>query len=426
MKTLLRLVPFYRKYTGLFVLGYLAVIGNAGFNLLVPTLVGRAVDQGVGNQDISALVLLSVLIMIFSAARGICAFLQGYLGENAAQGGSYQLRNALYAHIHKLAFSFHDQAQTGELLARATSDVEQLRNFTGRGLLMIFNLILLIVGVTIALISMNWILALMALLMLPALYWRSAKYSTTVRPMFRRVQDQIARVAVIVQDNAAGARVVKAFGHQRQEIERFDKANDLLYDDYLESTRQAAFNTPLLDFMANGSMIGMLTLAGYLLILHQLTLGELVAFYTYLLQVVAPIRRGGFLMSMASRAMASSERVLEILDSQVVVADKPDAIDLPAIDGRVEFVDVSCSYHPGRPVLEHVSFVAEPGQMIALVGATGSGKTTVANLIPRFYDISDGAVLIDGHDVRDVKLNSLRQQVGVVMQETTLFSGTIR
>ncbi|MBV8083809.1 MAG: ABC transporter ATP-binding protein, partial [Chloroflexi bacterium] len=353
MKTLLRLVPFYRKYTGLFVLGYLAVIGNAGFNLLVPTLVGRAVDQGVGKQDINALIVLSILIMVFSAARGVCAFLQGYLGENAAQGGSYQLRNALYAHIHKLAFSFHDQAQTGELLARATSDVEQLRNFTGRGLLMIFNLILLIVGVTIALISMNWILALMALLMLPALYWRAAKYSTTVRPMFRRVQDQIARVAVIVQDNAAGARVVKAFGHQKQEIERFDKANDLLYDDYLESTRQAAFNTPLLDFMANGSMILMLTLAGYLLILHQLTLGELVAFYTYLLQVVAPIRRGGFLMSMASRAMASSERVLEILDAQVVVGDKPDAIDLPAITGRVEFVDVSCAYHPGRPVLEH-------------------------------------------------------------------------
>ena len=304
--------------------------------------------------------------------------------------------------------------------------MEQLRNFTGRGMLMIFNLVLLIVGVTLALLRMNWMLAILALLTLPALYWRAAVYSSRIRPMYRRVQDQIARVATIVQDNAAGARVVKAFGRKQEEIDRFDRANDELYDDYLDSTRQQAFNTPLLDFMGNGSTIGMLTLAGWLVIIHHLTIGELIAFYSYLLQIVAPIRRGGFLMSMASRAAASSERVLEILDTPVTVGDQPGAIELPPIAGRVQFEDVSCAYHPGRPVLEGVSFVAEPGQMIALVGATGSGKTTVANMMPRFYDVSGGRVLIDGHDVRDVTLQSLRRQVGVVMQETTLFSGTIR
>ncbi|MBV9358044.1 MAG: ABC transporter ATP-binding protein, partial [Chloroflexi bacterium] len=319
-----------------------------------------------------------------------------------------------------------DQAQTGDLLARATSDVEQLRNFTGRGLLMIFNLVLLVVGVTVAIWSMSWILALMALAILPLLYWRAWTYSRTIRPMFRTVQDQIARVATLVQDNAAGARVVKAFGRENEEIARFNRANDTLYDDYLASTREQAFNTPLLDFLSNGATIAMLWLAGLLVIHGSISIGDLVAFYAYLLQIVTPVRRGGFLMSMASRASASTERILEVLDTPVGVASAPDAVELPALAGEVEFQDVSCSYHPGRPVIQHVSFTAHPGQTIALVGATGSGKTTIANLIPRFYDVSAGAVLIDGYDVRDLSLPSLRRQVGLVMQETMLLSGTIR
>ena len=426
MNALRRILPYARPYWLLMVGGGVAVVGNTAFNLVVPWLIGVAVDQGVGHRDLGQLVWLSAVIMVASALRGLCAFAQGYLGENAAQGTSYQLRRSLYAHIQQLSFSFHDQAQTGELLARATSDVEQLRNFTGRGLLQIFNIVLLVVGVAIAIWNMDWRLALLSLLTLPLLTWRAAEYSRIVRPMFRIVQDQVARVATLVQDNAAGARVVRGFGRERQEIERFDRANQELFDDYLASTRQQAFNTPLLDFLTNASTIAMLWLGGVLVVTQSITMGELVAYYAYLLQIVTPVRRGGFLMSMAARAAASSERVMEILDVPVAVATRSDAVELPPIRGRVEFDDVSCAYHPGRPVLEHVSFRAEPGQTIALVGATGSGKTTVANLIPRFYDVSSGRVLIDGHDVRDVDLASLRRQVGVVMQETTLFSGTIR
>jgi ABC-type multidrug transport system fused ATPase/permease subunit len=277
MRTLLRLRPYFRPYQMVMVAAYIAVIGNAGFNLLVPGLIGSAIDQGIGQQNIRQLVILSGLIMLFSALRGVCAFGQGYLGESAAQGGSYQLRKALYDHIHKLSFSFHDQTQTGELLARGTADVEQLRNFTGRGLLMIFNLVLLMVGVSIALLNMNWILALLSILMLPALFWRAAHFSRSIQPVFRQVQDQIARVATLVQDNAAGARVVKAFGREKQEIARFDAANAELYDNYLTSTRQQAFNTPLLEFMANASTIAMLWVGGLLVVDKILTLGELVA-----------------------------------------------------------------------------------------------------------------------------------------------------
>jgi ABC-type multidrug transport system fused ATPase/permease subunit len=426
VSTLLRVLPYFKDYRWFMVAGYIAVIGNAFFNLAVPRLIGIAVDDGAAKQNVNQLVMLSALIVGASGLRGLCAFGQNYLGETAAQGGSYQLRRALYIHIQQLSFSFHDQAQTGDLLTRSMSDVEQLKNFTGRGLLMIFNLILLVVGVAIALVSMNWKLALLSLVILPLLYWRAAIFSTSIRPMFRAIQDQVAKVATLVQDNAAGARVVKAFGQEQREIERFDEANAELYERYFVSSRVQSFNTPLLNFIANGATIVMLWVGGLLVIANQLTVGELVAFYAYLLQIVGPVRQGGFLMSMASRAAASSERILEVLDTPIGVSTPPDAVELGPIRGEVEFRDVTCEYHPGRAVLEHVSFKADPGRTIALVGATGSGKTTVANLIPRFYDVSSGQVLIDGNDVRDVDLGSLRRQIGIVMQETTLFSGTIR
>jgi len=426
VKTLLRVLPYFKEYRLLMVAGYIAVVGNAFFNLAVPRLIGIAVDEGVARQDVSELVLLSVMIVGSSALRGLCAFAQNYLGESAAQGGSYQLRRALYAHVQQLSFSFHDQAQTGDLLTRSMSDVEQLKNFTGRGMLMIFNLVLLVVGVAVALLWMNWKLALLSLVILPVLYWRAADFSRAMRPLFRAVQDQVAVVATLVQDMAAGARVVKAFGQEQREVERFDAANEQLYQRYFDSTRLQSFNTPLLNFIANAATVVMLWVGGLLVIGNQLTLGELVAFYAYLLQIVGPVRQGGFLMSMASRAAASSERVMEVLDTPIDVASPPDAIELEEVHGDVEFQHVSCEYHPGRAVLERVSFRADPGQTIALVGATGSGKTTVANLIPRFYDVSSGRVVIDGHDVRDVSLASLRRQTGIVMQETTLFSGTIR
>ena len=394
MKTLLRVLPYFKEYRLLMVAGYIAVVGNAFFNLAVPRLIGIAVDEGVARQDVSELVLLSVMIVGSSALRGLCAFAQNYLGESAAQGGSYQLRRALYAHVQQLSFSFHDQAQTGDLLTRSMSDVEQLKNFTGRGMLMIFNLVLLVVGVAVALLWMNWKLALLSLVILPVLYWRAADFSRAMRPLFRAVQDQVAVVATLVQDMAAGARVVKAFGQEQREVERFDAANEQLYQRYFDSTRLQSFNTPLLNFIANAATVVMLWVGGLLVIGNQLTLGELVAFYAYLLQIVGPVRQGGFLMSMASRAAASSERVMEVLDTPIDVASPPDAIELEEVHGDVEFQNVSCEYHPGRAVLERVSFRADPGQTIALVGATGSGKTTVANLIPRFYDVSAGAVRV--------------------------------
>jgi ATP-binding cassette subfamily B protein len=311
-------------------------------------------------------------------------------------------------------------------MARATADVEAVRAFSGRGLTQIAIMLLLLVGVAIALFQMNWQLALLSMLLLPAVGWRAYTFGRQVRPMHRAVQNEIAILANRIQENVSGIQVVKAFGREVNEIERFDAQNQLLFKRYVTAARATALNAPFLDLLSNACTLLMLWLGGILVVWGDLSYGELVAFYAYLLQLVLPIRRGGWLMTMAARASASSERIFEILDSPVTVADREGATVLPPLIGSVEFSDVSCSYYPGRPVLQDVSFRAEPGQTIALVGATGSGKTSIANLIPRFYDVDGGQVRVDGHDVRDVKLQSLRQQIGIVMQETLLFADTIR
>ncbi|MCC7371756.1 MAG: ABC transporter ATP-binding protein [Chloroflexi bacterium] len=426
MRLLLRLLSFLRPYWRLTAGAYICVVLNAAFTLVVPWMLGQAVDRGIVLGDMSFVAKMGVFILAASVLRGLFAFGQGYLAEASAQGVSYQLRRALYGHVQRLSFSFHDQAQTGELMARATADVESVRAFTGRGLTQVANMVLLLLGVAIALFGMNWKLALLSMLLLPALAWRAYRFGREVRPMHRAVQDELATLANRIQETVAGIQVVKAFGRGQYEVERFDRQNERLYRRYVAAARATALNAPFLDLLSNGCTLLMLWLGGILVVWGQLSFGELVAFYAYLLQLVLPIRRGGWLMTMAARASASSERIFEILDTPVRVADRDGATVLPPLIGSVEFEDVSCSYYPGRPVLQQVSFRAEPGQTVALVGATGSGKTSIANLIPRFYDVDGGRVLVDGHDVRDVQIGSLRQQIGIVMQETLLFADTVR
>jgi ATP-binding cassette subfamily B protein len=426
VRPLLRLLAFLRPYWHYTAGAYLCVILNAVFTLVVPALLGHAVDEGISKGDIGVVARTGILILAASTLRGISAFAQGYLAESSAQGVSYQLRKALYAHVQRLSFSFHDQTQTGELMARATADVEAVRAFSGRGLTQVAIMLLLLVGVAIALVQMNWELALLSMLLLPAVAWRAYTFGRQVRPMHRAVQNEIATLANRIQESVAGMQVVKAFGRHDFEVERFDTQNQILFKRYVVAARATALNAPFLDLLSNVCTLLMLWLGGILVVWGNLTYGELVAFYAYLLQLVLPIRRGGWLMTMAARASAASERIFEILDSPVTVADHENSTALPPLVGSVEFDDVSCSYYPGRPVLQHVTFRAEPGQTVALVGATGSGKTSIANLIPRFYDVDGGRVLVDGHDVRDVKLQTLRQQIGIVMQETLLFADTIR
>jgi ATP-binding cassette subfamily B protein len=281
-------------------------------------------------------------------------------------------------------------------------------------------------GIMVVLFTTNWKLAIAAMIMVPLLLRSITYYNRAVRPLFRQAQEELAQLAAVVQENLAGSKVVKAFAREPDEIRKFDRQNDKLQAQYVAAAEVQSFANPLMDVLGNLGTVIVLWYGGYLVMTGDITVGQLVAFNTYLLLVVRPIRRLGFLIGQSSRAIAAGERIFEILDAPVDVIDKPKAVPLPPITGRVELDHVVVTYYAGEPVLKDVSFVAEPGQVVALLGATGSGKSTIVNLIPRFYDVKEGRVLIDGHDVRDVQLLSLRRQIGMVLQDTTLFTGTIR
>lgn len=441
MGTALRILGYLRKYWLATLGAYLCLICVTAVDLTVPWLIRQVIDCGIrvglGSQKLSAdcpgsvdpmgLVAQSVMALVgLVVLKGLFHFGQGYLGAYSAQRVAYDLRSRISRHLHRLSFSWHDRAQTGQLMARATSDVNQLRRFTGRALIQLAHFVLISMGIGIILFSMNWMLALASLVTLPFLLRAAARYGRSVRPLFHKAQEEVAALASLVQENLAGARVVKAFAREQDQIEKFERQNDLLLEQYLAAARVQSYTNPLMDVIANLSTVIVLWFGGILVIRGALSVGELVAFNAYLLLLVGPARRLGFLIGQSSRAIAAGERIFEVLDAPVDVKDRPNALPLRTIRGEVEFQQVTCTYYPGSPVLREVSFRVKPGEVVALLGATGSGKTTIVNLIPRFYDVTEGRVLVDGHDVREVQLRSLRRQIGMVMQDTSLFAGTIR
>jgi ATP-binding cassette subfamily B protein len=441
MAIIFRLLSYFGKYWAAVSVALVCLLLATVIDLAIPELIRRVIDCGmrVGTasaQTRAACPLLSdpmqiaygavAMIIGLTILKGLFQFGQGYLGEYGAQGIAYDLRNEIYRHLQNLSFSWHDRAQTGQLMARATSDVEQLRNFTGRAVLQLAQFIVMGTGITIVLFATNWKLALVSLICVPLLFRTIEQYNASVRPLFRQVQEELAVLAAIIQENLAGAKVVKAFAREPNEIEKFNDQNDYLQTKYVAAAKIQSFTNPLMDVIANLGTVLVLWYGGYLVITGEMSIGQLVAFNTYLLLIVRPVRRLGFLIGQSSRAIAAGERIFEILDAPIEVQDRLGATPLPQIRGEVVFDHVWCSYYGGEPVLRDVTFRAEPGQVVALLGATGSGKSTIVHLIPRFYDVSQGGVLIDGHDVRDVQLLSLRRQVGMVLQDTTLFTGTIR
>jgi ATP-binding cassette subfamily B protein len=419
-----------KKYWLVTLGAYLSLLVVTAGNLVTPRLLQVVIDQGITGKNMSVILWMAFGLVALALGRSLFQFAQGYLSERASQGVAYDLRNALYAKIQGLSFSYHDRAQTGQLLTRATNDVELVRMFTGMGFLQFLNSVVMLVGSLILLFAMNWRLALVAVVILPLVLGLFSLFGLKARPMFSRVQKKVSALNTILQENLAGVRVVKAFVREPFEAERFGRGNQELLDEFLKVGRLMAFLFPTLFLVFNLSTLAIYWYGGFQVIGGDLTVGQLVAFNTYLMMVMMPVGVLGMIATMISRAAASAERIFEILDAQSEVADAPDAQPLPPIEGRVAFEDVRFRYFGGSKysewVLDGVSFVAEPGQTIALLGATGSGKSTIINLIPRFYDVSEGRITVDGHDVRDVTIASLRSQIGIVLQEATLFTGTVR
>jgi ATP-binding cassette subfamily B protein len=379
------------------------------------------------NNAPRTLINALILIIIFAALRGLFAFLQAYWAEKNSQAVAYDLRNDLYAKIQNLSFSYHDKNQTGQLMIRATDDVEKVRLFLGQGLLQLVGAIILLTGTIIILFSSNVSLAWTTMPILPVAVVVFGIFAGVSQPMFIKVQQKLSALNTILQENLAGIKVIKAFTREREQQTKFRGAADATMDQAITVSRLFTFLFPLIFLIANLGQAAILYVGGKQIVTGMLTLGAWQEFSLYLIYLFFPIAQLQFIIIQMGQASASAERIFEILDAKSDIVDKPDAIKLPPVKGDVKFDNVTFRYfHGGEPVLNKVSFEAVPGETIALLGATGSGKTTIINLLPRFYDPTEGRITIDAHDLRDVTLDSLRAQIGIVLQETTLFSGTIR
>ncbi len=427
MADLRRALGFLRGYWRDSAGALLALVLVSATNLAAPQLIRLAIDRGIAGRQLGAIVAAVVGMVAVAALRGLFTFAQGFLAERASQGVAYELRDTLFTKLQRLGFSYYDSQQTGQLLTRLTSDVEQIRTFAGTGLVQVCSSIVMLLGSAILLCILNWQLAIVALAMIPLIAVVLFRFIGRIGPLFGQVQMQLGRLNTILQEDLAGVRVIRAFAREEYETRRYRAANDALLAKNLATVRAFSEVFPFVFFFANLGTLGVILFGGLQAIGGALTLGELIAFNTYLGLLIFPILSLGFLSSMVPRAAASSSRIFEIIDAPLDVTDKPGAVTLPPLVGRVEFRDVHFRYPGGeREILRGLSFVAEPGQTVAILGTTGSGKSTIVNLLPRFYDATAGAVLIDGQDVRDVTIASLRSQIGIVLQETLLFSGTVR
>jgi ATP-binding cassette subfamily B multidrug efflux pump len=427
MKGIRRVIRYARWYW-MYVLGALfsLLLVNAA-NLYAPQLLRQIIDDGITKKDMQVVWVAAGILVGVALIRAVFNFLQGYWSEVTSQGVAYELRNAIFRKLQGLSFSYHDQAQTGKLMTRMTSDVEMVRMFAGNGLLQLISAVILLIGTLVILFSMNVGLTLVFLAMIPPIGVIFGLFIRKMNPFSKTIQEKLGLLNTILQENLAGVRVVKAFAREEYEKNRFDERNIDYYDQNIKLLTLFTTFFPMIFFIANLGVVGVVWWGGLQVMGAKMSLGSLVAFISYQGFFLMPIFMLGFIGSSLSRAEASAGRIFEVLDAQSDVADKPGCITLPPIQGNLRFENVTFRYIGGeQDVIHDLSFEVLPNQTVAILGATGSGKSSIINLIPRFYDVTAGRVVVDGNDVKDVSIESLRSQIGIVLQETTLFSGTIR
>ena len=427
MKHLLRASAFLKAYRWQAVGAFVCLLLANAASLIQPQFTRLIVDTGIGTGNMRTVIWMSMAMIGFALLRSVFTFLQGVLMARTAQGIAYDARNQLYAKIQALSFSYHDRAQTGQLMTRATSDVDMVQRFVGNGFLMMIGAAVMMIGSLVLLFVTNWQLSLVMVVIVPFTFAVFGNIASRIRPLFKVVQERLARLNTVLQENLVGVRVVKAFVREPYELQRYTEANQELYDINIQIGRWFSLFMPLIFFISNIALLSVYWIGGGQVIRGTLTVGEMLSFTNYMMMAFFPMLMVTMIITMLSQAGASAERIFEVLDAQSEVVEKPDARELPSVRGEVAFEGVSFRYFEhGDPVLDDVSLRAEPGQVVALLGATGSGKSTIINLIPRFYDVTEGRVTVDGIDVRDVAIEDLRSQIGIVFQETTLFAGTIK
>lgn len=395
-------------------------------SIITPQLIRWIIDRGIGAGDMRLLTWSVVGLLILTVLRGFLGYFQGRWSEVASQNVAADLRSEIQRKLTVLSFSYHDRSQAGDILSRAIQDVDRVRFMTGRASLRVLDAGVLMLGTAIILAWTNPRLSLLAIAAMPLLAWRAIDFGIRFRPLSVEIQKQIGVLTTRVEQNLRGARVVKAFAQEQREIERFEVENEAWYELSARSARLQATGSSMMTLIANLAAVLILWMGGSMVMRGELTIGELVAFSTYLAQLLNPVRLLGMFIPAIAMAGAAAERVFEILDAVPDVQEEPGAFAIPPFQGHVRLENVSFSYGRRREVLKNIDLEAKPGEIIALVGQTGSGKSTIINLIPRFYDPTEGRVTIDGQDIRHVTLHSLRSQIGIVLQDTTLFAASIR
>jgi ATP-binding cassette subfamily B protein len=396
-------------------------------NAVTPQLFRWGIDEGIYKQDLRIVLKSAGWMVVAAIARGLFNFGQSFWAEAASQGIAFDLRNKIFSKIENLSFSYHDQAQTSQLLTRVTSDIEQIRTFVGTSLIQVIGAVVTLVTIAVILLLMNWQLALITLSVVPLAGWILGRFLTRNDSLFRQVQEQLADLNSVLQENLLGIRVVKAFVRESAERSRYTLMNDQLVTANMKTIRAIRNTFPLIFLLSNLITLAVVGYGGAAVIDKRFSIGELVAFNSYLLLVLQPILLIGFAAPAIAQAAASADRVYEVVDAEIEIRDRRNAVPFEQCGGRITFENVSFRY-PGATIeaLKSISFETKPNELIAILGMTGSGKSTIMNLIPRFYDVTAGAVRIDGRDVRDFTLQSLRSRIGTVFQATTLFSGTLR
>ncbi len=414
-------LPHWRLSAGTLAVTLVGTVAD----LAIPMFLREAVDQGLKDGAQTVLYVAAGLVVAFTAFKGLSQFGRQFMAEVLSQRVVFAIRNQLYMHIQSLSFRFHDQTRTGELMSRTTSDVERVRRFASMGIFQIVQIFLVTGGVAVILFVIDWQLALLSLLIIPVLVGIALSFAKRIRPLFQLVQEAWADVNVVVQENLAGARVVRAFAQEDAEARRFAPVNAMLNDRTVTVMRMFAMRAPLFNAILGAGQVAVLWFGGWKVIDDQISLGTLVAFNTYLLLLMMPVRMLGMTINSFARAVASGERIFDILDERSDVVESPHAEALSKAEGRVTFERVGFQ-HERYSVLSDIDFEVAPGQALGIVGGTGSGKSSIINLLPRFYDANDGRVLVDGIDVRDLTIDSLRAQIGIVHQEPFVFADTIR
>jgi ATP-binding cassette subfamily B protein len=423
--TFRRLLTFLRPYRAQVVATTVLAVGSQLVGLVIPYLTGLSINAAQGGHDRTRLYQLSALIVACGAVSGILMYFRRKLAGRLSLDVEYDLRNRMYAHLQRLSYRFYDRHQTGQLMSRATVDTQAVRTFLGYGLVFFSQNVLSALTVLVALSLLSWQLMLIAMAITPVLLVGAYRYSRITHPVLKDIQQKVADATQQAEENVVGVRVVKAFGQEHVEVERFSMRAERIFDRTVVAAMQQARYVPALAGLPSLAIAAVLLVGGRQVVSGEITLGAFFAVNSYLLLLVIPLRSIGMWVGQYQRAMASGERIFEVLDHDREIVERPGAEPLREGPGAIHFDHVDFGYDPDHPVLHDIDLDIAAGSTVALIGPTGCGKTTLTTLIPRFYDADTGSVRIDGQDVRDLTLESLRSQVGIVSQDTFLFSTSV-